>query len=133
MTKWQVYKFSLHRTCRCCCCCCKVASVMSDSVQSHRWQPTRIPHPWDSPGKNTGLGCHFLLQCMKMKNESEATQSCLTLALGDSIKVTEILFQNRHRYSQPIAVYDIYSPFWLFLFSFLLPLPFTHPSFLFFG
>ena len=46
----------------CCCCCCCVASVMSDSVQPHRWQPTRLPHPWDSPGKNTGVGCHFLLQ-----------------------------------------------------------------------
>ena len=40
---------------------------MSDSVQLHRWQPTRLPHPWDSPGKNTGVGCHFLLQCMKVK------------------------------------------------------------------
>ena len=37
------------------------------------------PHPWDSPGKNTGVGCHFLLQCMKVKSESEVTQSCLTL------------------------------------------------------
>ena len=44
---------------------------MSDSVRSHRWQPTRLPHPWDSPGKNTGVGCHFLLQCMKVKIESE--------------------------------------------------------------
>ena len=44
----------------------------------HRWQPTRLPRPWDSPGKNTGLGCHFLLQCMKVKSESEAAQSCLT-------------------------------------------------------
>ena len=42
-------------------------------------QPTRLPHPWDSPGKNTGVGCHFLLQCMKVKSESEVTQSCLTL------------------------------------------------------
>ena len=40
--------------------------------------PTRLPRPWDSPGKNTGLGCHFLLQCMKVKSESEVTQSCLT-------------------------------------------------------
>ena len=52
---------------------------MSDPVQSHRRQPTRLPHPWDSPGKNTGVGCHFLLQCMKVKSESEFTQSCLTL------------------------------------------------------
>ena len=43
---------------------------MSDSVQPRRWQPTRLPHPWDSPGKNTGVGCHFLLQCMKVKVKS---------------------------------------------------------------
>ena len=53
---------------------------MSDSVRPHRWQPTRLCHPWDSPGKNTGVGCHFLLQCMKVKSESEVTQSCLTLS-----------------------------------------------------
>ena len=51
---------------------------MSDSVRPHRWQPTRLPRPWDSPGKNTGVGCHFLLQCMKVKSESEVTQSCPT-------------------------------------------------------
>ena len=53
---------------------------MSDSVQPHRQQPTRLPCPWDSPGKNTGVGCHFLFQCMKVKSESEVVQSCLTLA-----------------------------------------------------
>ena len=53
---------------------------MSDSVQPHRWQPTRLPRPWDSPGKDTGVGCHFLLQCMKVKSESEVTQSCPTAA-----------------------------------------------------
>ena len=52
---------------------------MSDSVRCHRWQPTRLHRPWDSPGKNTGVGCHFLLQCMKVKSESEVAQSCLTL------------------------------------------------------
>ena len=53
---------------------------MSDSARPHRWQPTRLPRPWDSPGKNTGVGCHFLLQCMKVKSdsESEVAQSCLT-------------------------------------------------------
>ena len=51
---------------------------MSDSVRPHRWQPTRLPCPWDSPGKNTGVGCHCLLQCMKVKSESEVTQSCPT-------------------------------------------------------
>ena len=48
-------------------------------MQPHRRQPTRLPRPWDSPGKNTGVGCHFLLQCMKVKSEREAVQSCLTL------------------------------------------------------
>ena len=49
------------------------------TLRPHRRQPTRLPHPWDSPGKNTGVGCHFLLQCMKVKSESEVTQSCPTL------------------------------------------------------
>ena len=53
---------------------------MSDSVRPHRRQPTRLLHPWDSPGKNNGVGCHFLLQCMKVKSESEVAQSCLTLS-----------------------------------------------------
>ena len=53
---------------------------MSDSVRPHRRQPTRLPRPWDSPGKNTGVGCHFLLQCMKVKSESEVDQSCPTLS-----------------------------------------------------
>ena len=52
---------------------------MSDSVRPHRRQPTRLRRPWDSPGKNTGVGCHFLLQCMKVKSASEVAQSCLTL------------------------------------------------------
>ena len=51
---------------------------MSDSVLPHRWQPTRLHHPRDSPGKNTGVDCHLLLQCMKVKSESEVAQSCLT-------------------------------------------------------
>ena len=53
---------------------------MSNSVRPHRWQPTRLPHPWDSPGKNTGVGCHFLLQCMKVKSEREVAHSCPTLS-----------------------------------------------------
>ena len=52
---------------------------MSNSVRPHRGQPTRLFHPWDSPGSNTGVGCHFFLQCMKVKSESEVCQSCPTL------------------------------------------------------
>ena len=52
---------------------------LSNSVRPHRQQPTRLCHPWDSPGKNTGVGCHFLLRYMKVKSESEVTQSCPTL------------------------------------------------------
>ena len=55
-------------------------SVKSDPVRPHRRQPTRLPRPWDSPGKNTGVGCYFLLQCMKVKSESEVAQSGLTLS-----------------------------------------------------
>ena len=49
-------------------------------MRPHRQQPTRLPYPSDSPGKNTGVGCHFLLQCMKVKSESEVAQSCPTLS-----------------------------------------------------
>ena len=62
------------------CCCRQVALVVSNSVQPHGQQPTSLPCPWDSPGKNTGVGCHFLLQWMKVKSESEVTQSCATLS-----------------------------------------------------
>ena len=58
--------------------CCQVTSVVSDSVRPQRRQPTRLLCPWDSPGKNTGVGCHFLLQCIKVKSESEVAQSCPT-------------------------------------------------------
>ena len=71
---WYIYTMEY------CCCCCCVASVVSDSVRPHGLQPTRLLHPWDSPGKNTGVGCHFLLQCMKVESESEVAQSCLTLS-----------------------------------------------------
>ena len=53
---------------------------MSNSVRPPRRQPTRLPRPWDSPGKNTGVGCHFLLQCIKVKSESIVAQSCLSLS-----------------------------------------------------
>ena len=52
---------------------------MSDSVRPHRRQPTSLPRPLDSPGKNTGVGCHCLLHCVKVKSESEVAQSCVTL------------------------------------------------------
>ena len=74
---WPCFKSKLTSFC---CCCCYVTSVVSDSVRPHRRQPTRLPRPWDSPGKNTGVGCHFLLQCMKVKSESEVAQSCPTLS-----------------------------------------------------
>ena len=94
-TSLSIWKFMVHvllkpglenfehyftSMCCCCCCCCQVTSVMSDSVWPHRRQPTRLPHPCDSPGKNTGVGFHFLLQCMKVKSESEVAQSCPTLS-----------------------------------------------------
>ena len=72
---------------------------MSDSVRPHRPQPTRLPRPWDSSGKNTGAGCHFLLQCMKVKSESEVAQSCPTLRdpMDCSLPVSSVhgIFQAR--------------------------------------
>ena len=58
----------------------KLLQVVPDSVRPHRRQPTGLPRPWDSPGKNTGVGCCFLLQCMEVKSESEVAQSCPTLS-----------------------------------------------------
>ena len=58
----------------------EVTSVVSDSVRPHRWQPTRLLGPWDSPGKNTGVGGHVPLQCMKVKSDSEVSQLCPTLS-----------------------------------------------------
>ena len=72
---------------------------MSDSVQPHRRQPSSLPRPWDSPGKNTGVGCHFLLQYVKVKSESEVAQSCLTLhdPMDCSLPVSSVhgIFQAR--------------------------------------
>ena len=76
----MLYLWNLWEPVRVCMCKHqKLTSVVSDSVWTHRWQPTRLPCPWDSPGKNTGGGCHFLLQCMKVKSENEVSQSCPTL------------------------------------------------------
>ena len=63
----------------------------------HRRQATRLPHPWDSPGKNTGVGCHFLLQCMKVKSESEVAQSCLSDPMDYSLPGSSVhgIFQAR--------------------------------------
>ena len=64
---------------------------MSDSVRPHRREPTRLSHPWDSPDKNTEVGCHFLLQCMKVKSESAVTQSCLTLCGPHGLQPTRLI------------------------------------------
>ena len=66
-------------------------SVVSDSVWPLRRQPTKLPRPWDSPGKNTGVGCHFLLQCRKVKSESEVAQSCPTLSDPMDCQPTRLL------------------------------------------
>ena len=85
---------------------------MSDSVQPHRWQPTRLPRPWDSPGKNTGVCCHILLQCIKVRSESEVTQSCPTLRdpMDCSLPSSSIhgIFQARVLEWVAIAFSDVY-------------------------
>ena len=86
------------------CCWCYVASVVSNSVWPHRWQPTRLRHPWDSPGKNTGVGCHFLLQCMKVKNESE----CVTYPEIILKNLRVIIRKNRNS----LHFSALYSPLW---------------------
>ena len=78
-----------------------------------RWHPTRLLRPWDSPGKNTGVGCHFLLQCMKVKSESEVAQSCPTLSgpMDCSLPGSSIhgIFQARVLEWGAIA-FSVYSP-----------------------
>ena len=61
------------------------------TLRPHRRQPTRLPRPWDSPGKNTGVGCHFLLQCMKVKSKSEVAQWCPTLKQPHGLQPTGLL------------------------------------------
>ena len=78
--RWILYCLSHQGSLGFSCFCCCIASVVSDSVHPHRRQPTRLRHPWDSPGNNTGVGYHFLLQCMKVKSESEVPQLCPTLS-----------------------------------------------------
>ena len=64
---------------------------MSNSVQPHWRKPTRLPRPWDSPGKNAGVGCHFLLQCEKVKSEREVAQSCLDSLRPHGLQPTRLL------------------------------------------
>ena len=74
------YRRYLRPICGCCCCCLSHFSHVRLCVDPIDGSPPGSPHPWDSPGKNTGVDCHFLLQCMKVKSESEVTQSCSTLS-----------------------------------------------------
>ena len=87
---------------------------MSNSVRPDRRQPTRLPHPWDSLGKNTGVDCHFLLQCMKVKSESEFTQSCPTFSdpMDCSLPGSSIhgIFQARVLEWGAIAFYKLIIP-----------------------
>src|SRR5574341_1552753 len=94
----------------------KSLRVMSDSVQPIRQKPTRLPCPWDSPGKNTGVGRHFLLQCRKEKSEREVAQSCLTLATPWTAAYQDPLsmgFSRQEYWSGlplPSSVNDLYGP-----------------------
>ena len=98
---------------------------MSNSVQPHRQQPTRLPRPWDSPGKNSGVGCHFLPQSMKMKSESEVTQSCLPVSdpMDRSLPGSPVhkIFQARVLGWGTISFSRLINlPMWLFVLSSLL-------------
>ena len=104
-----------------CCCCCLVTSVVSDSVRPHRRQSTRLPCTWDSPGKNTGVGCHFPFQCIKVKSESEVAQSCPTLSnpVDCSLPGSSIhgIFQARVLEWGAVAVSEIIDSLYYFLIS----------------
>ena len=98
---------------------------MSDSVQPHRRPPTRLLCLWDSPGKNTGVGCHFLLQCMKVKSESEVAQSYLTLSnlMDCSLSGSSVrgIFQARVLEWGAIAFSESYCCFLIINTSILIP------------
>ena len=105
-----------------CCCCCQLASVVFDSVRPHRRQFTRLPNPWDSQGKNTGVGCHFLLQCMKVTSESEVTQSCLTLSypMDCSLPGSSLHGIVQERVLEWVAIaFSVFSPVFLDIFNYM--------------
>ena len=85
---------------------------MSNSLRPHRRQPTRLRRPWDSPSKNTRVDCHFLLQCMKVKSESEVAQSCLRNLPGSSVHG---ILQARVLEWGAIAFSDIYIYTYIYL------------------
>ena len=91
----------------------------------HRRQPTRLPRPWDSPGKNIGVGCHFLLQCRKVKSESEVSQLCLTLCnlMDCSLPGSSVrgIFQSRVLEWVAIAFSAAYLRLLIFLPAVLIP------------
>ena len=94
-------------------------SPVSDSVRPHRRQTTRLPRPWDSPGKNTGVGCHFLLQCMKVKSESEVAQSCPTPSdpMDCSLPGSSIHGFSRQEYWSGVPLPSPATPLFISLFS----------------
>ena len=91
--KWLNGVPRVYCCCCCCyCCCCCITSVVSDSVRPHRRQPTRLLRPWDSRGKNTGVGCHFLLQCVKVKDVTQKTCIPLPQKMSENSQIWETLF-----------------------------------------
>ena len=114
---WSYFKqdwfFFISLIFHCCCNCCWVVSVISNTVRPHRRQPPSQPRPWDSPGKSTGVGCHFLLQCMKGKSESEVVQSCLTLRhpMDCSLPGSSVHGSFQARVLEWVAIAD--SPIWV--------------------
>ena len=76
--------------------------LLNNSVQPHRQQPTRLPHPWDSPGKNTGVGCHFLLQCMKVKSESRVRLLATPWTVADQAPPSMGFSRQKHWSGSPV-------------------------------
>ena len=96
------------------------------TLRPHRRQPTRHPRPWDSPGKNTGVGCHFLLQCMKVKSQSKVAPSCrLYLLEGREREHPSFSLDDtphKHRTSKGALSVPVSSFFWYFHDWLVLPL-----------
>ena len=101
---WYIYTVEY-----CCCYCCYVASVVSDSVRPHRQQPTRLPRPWDSPGKNTEVGCHFLLQVEYYSAIKRNTFESVLMRWmkREPIIQSEVSQKDKHQYSILMHIWNL--------------------------
>ena len=94
----------------CCCCCCQVASVVPDSVRPHRQQPTRLLCPWDSPSKNTGVGCHFLLPWMVCSTAKDSRYPLFIRGKSSDSEALHVHWDHERKRSRCLSFSSVLSP-----------------------